>query len=132
MIDRHYGHLARDGREHAIRLLDTFNAAPAGRRPRCGRRVDARSSAPIAASTTTKTAPEQAKTRSPLTDSNRRPPPYHRKQRQWFRPDSARFRASANCHRLPPVATTGLHKGSILCSLLRQQIGVGGQRLILV
>ena len=27
MIDRHYGHLARDGREHAIHLLDTFNAA---------------------------------------------------------------------------------------------------------
>ncbi len=27
MIDRHYGHLARDGREHAIRLLDTLNAA---------------------------------------------------------------------------------------------------------
>jgi len=26
MIDRHYGHLARDGREHAIRLLDTFAA----------------------------------------------------------------------------------------------------------
>ena len=24
MIDRHYGHLARDGREHAIRLLDTL------------------------------------------------------------------------------------------------------------
>ena len=24
MIDRHYGHLARDGREHAIRLLDQF------------------------------------------------------------------------------------------------------------
>jgi hypothetical protein len=24
MIDRHYGHLARDGRQHAIRLLDTF------------------------------------------------------------------------------------------------------------
>ena len=34
MIDRHYGHLARDGREHAIRLLDTLNAAesiPRGR-----------------------------------------------------------------------------------------------------
>jgi integrase len=29
MIDRHYGHLARDGREHAIRLLDTLNAPPA-------------------------------------------------------------------------------------------------------
>ena len=26
MIDRHYGHLARDGREHAIKLLDTFRA----------------------------------------------------------------------------------------------------------
>ena len=25
MIDRHYGHLARDGREHAIRLLDDLN-----------------------------------------------------------------------------------------------------------
>jgi hypothetical protein len=24
MIDRHYGHLARDGREHAISLLDTY------------------------------------------------------------------------------------------------------------
>jgi hypothetical protein len=27
MIDRHYGHLARDGREHAIRLLDTHAAS---------------------------------------------------------------------------------------------------------
>jgi integrase len=26
MIDRHYGHLARDGREHTIKLLDTLNA----------------------------------------------------------------------------------------------------------
>jgi hypothetical protein len=25
MIDRHYGHLARDGREHAIRLLDIYS-----------------------------------------------------------------------------------------------------------
>jgi integrase len=29
MIDRHYGHLARDGREHAIRLLDVFIGAEA-------------------------------------------------------------------------------------------------------
>jgi integrase len=29
MIDRHYGHLARDGREHAIRLLDTYRDAEA-------------------------------------------------------------------------------------------------------
>jgi integrase len=27
MIDRHYGHLARDGRVHAIRLLDSYKAA---------------------------------------------------------------------------------------------------------
>ncbi len=29
MIDRHYGHLARDGREHAIRLLDELSAGTA-------------------------------------------------------------------------------------------------------
>jgi hypothetical protein len=42
-IDRHYGHLARDGREHAIRLLDSLDAAAvdAGARP-----VDAESAAP--------------------------------------------------------------------------------------
>jgi hypothetical protein len=26
MIDRYYGHLARDGREHAIELLDALNS----------------------------------------------------------------------------------------------------------
>ena len=30
MIDRHYGHLARDGREHAIQLLDALSS---GQRP---------------------------------------------------------------------------------------------------
>ena len=38
MIDRHYGHLARDGREHAIRLLDALNVtrnAPVDVRGRC-------------------------------------------------------------------------------------------------
>jgi len=30
MIDRHYGHLARDGRVHAITLLDSYSAANAG------------------------------------------------------------------------------------------------------
>lgn len=24
MIDRHYGHLARDGRDHAVALLDAY------------------------------------------------------------------------------------------------------------
>ena len=38
MIDRHYGHLARDGREHAIRLLDELNAPAVDVR---GRSVDA-------------------------------------------------------------------------------------------
>jgi integrase len=28
MIDRHYGHLAKDGHQHAINLLDTFTVAP--------------------------------------------------------------------------------------------------------
>ena len=27
MIDRHYGHLARDGRDHAIKLLDAFTGS---------------------------------------------------------------------------------------------------------
>jgi hypothetical protein len=31
MIDRHYGHLARDGREHAIQLLDVLNDAETDR-----------------------------------------------------------------------------------------------------
>jgi hypothetical protein len=39
MIDHHYGHLARDGREHAVALLDAFAADTAawthgGRRKR--------------------------------------------------------------------------------------------------
>jgi hypothetical protein len=38
MIDRHNGHLARDGREHAIRLLDALNVAAVDAR---GRPVDA-------------------------------------------------------------------------------------------
>ena len=40
MIDRHYGHLARDGREHALTLLDDHNRAQMRRRPRRGRPVD--------------------------------------------------------------------------------------------
>jgi len=43
MIDRHYGHLARDGREHAIRLLDELNAPTVDVR---GRPVDARTTTP--------------------------------------------------------------------------------------
>jgi integrase len=40
MIDRHYGHLARDGRDHAINLLDQLQPARRSRRPPGGRRVD--------------------------------------------------------------------------------------------
>jgi len=32
MIDRHYGHLAKDGRQHAINLLDTLSTAQTGAR----------------------------------------------------------------------------------------------------
>jgi hypothetical protein len=39
MIDRPYGHLARDGGEHAIRLLDELNTPAVDVR---GRAVDAR------------------------------------------------------------------------------------------
>ena len=42
MIDRHYGHLARDGREHAIRLLDSYSA---GAVDVGGRSVDAQTRA---------------------------------------------------------------------------------------
>jgi len=75
MIDHHYGHLASDGHEHAIRLLDELSA---GERPPW-RLVDAAwtPNAMAAPAETTEVGPEQAKTRSPLTDSNRRPPPYH-------------------------------------------------------
>jgi len=45
MIDRHYGHPARDGREHAIRLLDELSA---GQRPRWTL-VDAAWTPPLAA-----------------------------------------------------------------------------------
>ena len=41
MIDRHYGHLARDGREHAIKLLDALNAPDRAVDTR-GRCVDAK------------------------------------------------------------------------------------------
>ena len=68
MIDRHYGHLARDGREHAIRLLDALNA-PTTVDVR-GRSVDVRTPTRRPARTT-KTRAEQEISRSPLTDSNR-------------------------------------------------------------
>src|SRR5687768_5068342 len=57
---------------------------------------------------------------SPLTDSNRRPPPYHALrsatdrnpwQRFWLAP--AVFGGVRICHRLRLVATAGLHKRSI-------------------
>jgi hypothetical protein len=41
MIDRHYGHLARDGREHAIKLLDALNAPRVRPVDAGGRSVDA-------------------------------------------------------------------------------------------
>jgi len=75
MIDRHYGHLARDGREHTIRLsTGTRTSKPPTSKPWTS---DGRRSCPSSPIKTTEIAPEQDETESPLTDSNRRPPPYH-------------------------------------------------------
>src|SRR5437870_4220212 len=66
MIDRHYGHLARDGREHAIRLLDSYaDTKPPTSKPWTS---DGRRSRPSSPIKTTETAPEQEETESPLTD----------------------------------------------------------------
>jgi hypothetical protein len=75
MIDRRYGHLARDGRQHAIRLLDLYTGAE--RSPTSTRWTlrGHRTRAPSPTKRTQQTA-EQAKRDSPLPDSNRRPPPY--------------------------------------------------------
>jgi integrase len=73
MIDRHYGHLARDGREHAIRLLDQLQRA---RRPPRGRSVDAAALRRRSVEAENSAACRQ-KARSPESDSNRRPLPYH-------------------------------------------------------
>jgi hypothetical protein len=74
MIDRHYGHLARDGREHAIRLLYELS----GGNVHGGRwwTLRGRHSPRPPPMWTTAVAAKQEKTRSPLTDSNRRSPPY--------------------------------------------------------
>jgi integrase len=44
MIDRHYGHLARDGREHAIKLLDALERTRVRPVDAGGRSVDAETS----------------------------------------------------------------------------------------
>jgi integrase len=46
MIDRHYGHLARDGREHASKLLDALNAPESERWTLGGRRIRKTASRP--------------------------------------------------------------------------------------
>jgi Phage integrase family len=75
MIDRHYGHLARDGREH--RSDCSTSSAPANvHGGRSWTLRGRRSPRPLPAKTTEARA-KQEETRSPLTDSNRRPPPYH-------------------------------------------------------
>jgi hypothetical protein len=59
MIDRHYGHLARDGCEHAIRLLDNLHVA-GGRSWTPGGRYAAR----FTSAQTTKQVAKQAITRA--------------------------------------------------------------------
>jgi hypothetical protein len=76
MIDRHYGQVARDGREHAIRLLNEPLSAANVHGGRWWTLRGRRRLRPPPAETT-EPAAKQVKARSPLTDSNRRPPPYH-------------------------------------------------------
>jgi hypothetical protein len=71
---------------------------------------------------TTRNAYLQALCGGPLTDSNRRPPPYHGAPpasagnlRQRISLVFALFSAWPSCERLPPVATAGIHKRSIRC-----------------
>jgi hypothetical protein len=66
MIDRRYGHLARDSREHAIALLDTLNAAAVDVR---GRSVDVQGGARRPPGN--RSDDLAGDKRSPLTDSNR-------------------------------------------------------------
>jgi hypothetical protein len=56
MIDRHYGHLARDGGEHAIRLLDELNAEQRPPLTLRGHRTGGRASGPA-----TETAAKQGR-----------------------------------------------------------------------
>jgi hypothetical protein len=99
MIDHHYGHLAHDSRQHAVSLLDALaleravdaawssHHAAARRRnnsvsPRRARhprqRVDARWTPRLLTVAPQATKELISRTlQSPLTDSNRRPPPYH-------------------------------------------------------
>jgi len=74
-IDRQYGRLARDGLEHAIRLFDELSAE---QRPRWTL-VDAAwtPEGPIVVQADNGKSANQEQSGSPLTDSNRRPPPYH-------------------------------------------------------
>jgi hypothetical protein len=72
MIDRHYGHLARDGRDHAIKLLDPLTTSEAGGVHGAGAAwTPNRRLSPLPE---TEAPPEQEFLRSPLADSNRRPP----------------------------------------------------------
>ena len=100
MIDRHYGHLARDSYAHAVSLLDELaleravdaawtshgkranalnNSDSKPYRRRNHRRVDARWTPRlvVVAPADNKRSWSAGTSRSPLTDSNRRPPPYH-------------------------------------------------------
>jgi len=72
MIDRHYGHLARDGRDHAIILLDSHASADEAGVHRVDVAWTLHQQAVVTAAN--KNGCKQEKSGSPLTDSNRRPP----------------------------------------------------------
>src|SRR5439155_1494846 len=113
---------------HPPRLRRQAVRRPSSRRSSCGRRSLRPS--PVK---TTELAAKQAKTRSPLTDSNRRPPPYHalrsataRNPRQRFPyvlAASAPISFATDCDRLQP-------RGSIKApSLVANGGDIGGAAL---
>jgi hypothetical protein len=106
-IDCHYGHLVHDGRGHAIRLLDEISA-PANVHGGRWWTLRGRQSRQPPPAKTTEVAAKQAKPRSPLTDSNRRPLLTMERLRQPVATRGNGFRLFSRfwlpAH-LPPVAT---------------------------
>jgi hypothetical protein len=105
MIDRHCGHLARDGREHAIRLLDTYRNGEA----LDVHAVDARwtlngTSAASADNGKAERAAEQAKKPKPSDGLEPSTPSYHVSGRHGRTGDHSRHCFSCKSCRVKPRA----------------------------
>jgi len=131
VIDRHYGHLAHDGREHAIRLLDGYADIRAADVPAMDvRRTPQSSTSPLP---TTEPAPKREETESPLTDSNRRPPLNHPTHAAFAAPvrvsiprETPLVAASSigvrpSCDLAPPFSRVSLRGGRLRAAIRRSR-----------